>query len=245
MSEGLFSEGNEMATELVERPVTDLTLESVGHLITSSDIDPDRMKGLLDVYERMQANQAAEDFGNAIAAFQAKCPQIKKERSIDLGGGKGPQYASLDDIMRVITPLLAEAGLGVSYSASLTDNGSMRVLCNVRKGRHVETTEITLAVPSQMRVNDTQRMGAALSYAKRYALCAALNIIVTDEDSDANGLAQTITEEQIATLKELIESTDTDIKRFLKWLAVERLADIPAAQYLTAIYELNRKAAKK
>jgi hypothetical protein len=36
-----------------------------------------------------------------------------------------------------------------------------------------------------MRVNETQKFGAALSYAKRYALQGALNIVVTDEDTDA------------------------------------------------------------
>jgi len=238
----LFTDDRAIASPAV-RELTPLTV--IEAAVTQPDISPERLKGFMDLYERMEANRAADEFGESLAAFQARCPQIRKERSIDLGGGKGPQYASLDDIMRVITPLLAEHGLGVTFSASLTESGSLRVLCSVRKGRHVETTEITLAVPTQMRVNDTQRMGAALSYGKRYALCAALNIVVTDEDTDANGLAQTITEEQCATIREWIEGSGADEKKFLKWLAVERIGDIPAAQFQTALYELQRKAGQK
>lgn len=233
-----------MTTELIERPATLSTLQTVGAMLANPDIDPDRAKGFLDIYERLQATEAAEEFGHAMAVFQSKCPPIFKSRSIDLGGGKGPTYAGLDDIMEVIKPILAECELSLSFSASVTDAGQMKVICSVRRGRHVEHSEITLAVPSQMRVNDTQKMGAALSYAKRYALCAALNIIVTDEDNDAAKLTETITEQQLATINEWIESTNTELKKFLHWLDIKSLADMTAAQYENALVTLKRKAAK-
>ncbi len=204
--------------------------------------DPTEMFNLV---ERWQKAQDAEAYGRALAAFQAECPQIKKTRQIDLGGGKGPVYASYDDIDEIVRPILAKHGISKTFTAFITEAGQMRVICRVRFGRHVEENEVSLPVPSQMRVNDTQKMGAALKYGQRYALCAALDLVVTDEDRDAHGLMETITEEQIASLKELVESTNTDLKRFLKWLAVEKLADIPVSQFGAAIYELNRKAAKK
>jgi hypothetical protein len=92
-----------------------------------------------------------------------------------------------------------------------------------------------------MRVNDTQRWGAALSYAKRYSLCAALSIVLGDEDSDAEGLVETVGEEEIATLKELIEATSTDLKRFLKWAAIDQLKDMSRDFFPAAVSELRRK----
>lgn len=204
-------------------------------------IPPVEMYALVQQWEQ---DRAAEAFANALATFQSKCPQIVKRRSMDLGGGKGPLYASLDDIHRQIAPLLAECGLSVTFSASITDAGHVTAKCLIHHGRHVEHSEITLPVPTSMRVNDTQKMGAALSYAKRYALCAALNIVVTDEDNDAGRLSATIDDEQLATINEWIElmGEGFKLKPFLKWLAIDSLAEIPAESYLTVITELQRKA---
>ncbi len=231
-----------MATDLATMPTQALTPDSIIAQMALDGRDPTPM---MDVFERWEQRIASEAYGHALAGFQAECPQIKKNRQIDLGGGKGPQYASYDDIDEVVRPFMAKFGLSKTYSASITDGGQMRVVCKIRHGRHVEENEVTLPVPAQMRVNDTQKMGAALSYGKRYALCAALDIVVTSEDRDGEGLLETITEDQIATLKEWIETTGTDLKRFLAWLEIEKLADMPVKQFPQALSELKRKAAKK
>lgn len=230
-----------MSTELVEHHAEPTPMLLVQQLIASGR-DPGEM---LTIYERWESNLAADAYGVALTKFQAACPQIVKRRQIDLGGGKGPLYASLDDIMLTVKPLLAECGLAVTFSAAMTAAGQLTAKCFIHCGRHIEASEITLPVPSQMRVNDTQKVAAALSYAKRYAFCAALNIIVTDEDRDANGMVQTIDEKQIATIIEWVESTGTDLKRFLNWLALEKLSDMSAEQFPVALRELQRKAAKK
>ncbi len=94
-----------------------------------------------------------------------------------------------------------------------------------------------------MRVNDTQRFGAALSYAKRYAICGALNIVTTDEDTDATNLmGSTITDEQAIQLQEWIDSTGADKAKFLAFLKVERLADLPASKFANAMEAIQKKA---
>jgi hypothetical protein len=97
-----------------------------------------------------------------------------------------------------------------------------------------------------MSVNDTQKMGAALSYAKRYALCAALNIIVTDEDDDAAKMSVTIDDKQAATIQEWMDTIpDFKPKPFFRWLEIESLSELPAANYDMVINELKRKAQEK
>lgn len=219
--------------------VVEITPLSLLQACIANGQDPDKMLGII---ERMAANEAADRYGEAFATFQSLCPQIHKGRSIDLGGGKGPTYASLDDILRIVQPILAECGLGVSFSADITDDGKLRCKCFVRCGRHVEESEITLPAPTQMRVNDTQKMAAALSYAKRHCLCAALNIVVTDEDTDAVGVCETITEEQAATLREWIGNVSADEGKFLAWLGVKSLADVPRNKFDDAVKALKAKA---
>lgn len=200
---------------------------------------------MMAIFREWEDRIAAEAYGHALSVFQAKCPQIVKRRQIDLGGGKGPLFASLDDIMAVIKPILADSGLSVRFSAGMTDGGQLTATCFIRHGRHEESSEVTLPVPSQMRVNDTQKMGAALSYAKRYALCAALNIVVTDEDSDAHGMVGAVDENQLATLTEWVESlagTKFKLPSFLRWLGVASLAEIPRGDFDKAVSELQRAA---
>lgn len=199
--------------------------------------------GELREYAReWEASQAADAFGNALAQFQAECPQIKKDRQIDLGGGKGPKYASYDDIDEIVRPFMAKYGLSKTFSANITETGQMRVVCKIRHGRHVEENEVTLPVPTQMRVNDTQKMGAALQYGKRYALCAALDLVVTNEDRDGEGLVEHISEEHIATLREWIANTEANEAAFLKFMGVKSLAEIAVGDFGKALDALKRKA---
>lgn len=249
MSQTLFDNERPMATDLVStgpiEPVSPPVAVTPMLLIERAlerGHDPSK---LYELAQKWQQDIAAEQFATALATFQARCPQIKKERSIDLGGGKGPLYASLDDIMHQIAGLLAECGLAITFSAGITDSGHLTAKCLVHHGRHVEHSEITLPVPSNMRVNDTQKMGAALSYAKRYALCAALNIVVTDEDRDGEGLLETIGEEQAATIREWIESTGANESGLLNWLGVASIGAIPAKDFAKALDALKRKGVKK
>lgn len=235
-----------VSTALVEHTAQPLIAEPTPMLLIQramdSGIDPGK---LYELAQQWEADRAAERFADALAAFQAKCPQIQKTRQIDLGGGKGPVYASLDDIMHIIKPILGECGLSVTFSAGITDGGQLTAKCMIHHGRHVEASEITLPVPSQMRVNDTQKMGAALSYAKRYALCAALNIIVSDEDRDGAGLMETVDEKQVAALEEWIETSGADRARFLKLYEITMLSEMPARRFDEALTQLKRKAAQK
>jgi hypothetical protein len=245
----LFDQEKQMSTDIVEHQVAARDLTPINILqsaISQPDIDPERMKGFMDLYERLRADEAAEEFANALAAFQAKCPRITKRRLLDLGGGKGPMFASLDDIDVIVRPLLVEFGLSVNYSAKMTDDGKMTVVCRLHKGRHVDETEVTLPVPTQMRVNDTQKMGAALSYGKRYALCDALNLIVTDEDTDAGGLIHRISEKEVGIIEDWLSQLEPKEKGpFLKYMGVESVAAIPLADFNKAVDALQRKVKAK
>jgi hypothetical protein len=211
-------------------------------MAVQANADPDRLEKLINMEERWELRQAAEAYGVALAEFQAECPPIHKGRTVDLGRGSGPRYAGLDDIMAVAQPLLSKHGLSVSYSADISD-GKLHAVCKVRKGLHTETNEITLPVPDQMRVNDTQKMGAAFSYAKRYALCAALNITVTDQDVDGAGLEfEPITDNQAFALDELLSQLDGEAQSgFKKWMGVKEIGDIPASKYKQALAALKKK----
>jgi hypothetical protein len=233
----LFTPEQPMTTAIVEHK--DTTPLTILEQIAGGNPTPEVLRTIAEIIERQDRNRAAEAFGQAMTRFQTQCPIIHKARKANLGQGFGYTFASYDDIHRQISPLLAECQLAISFSTEQID-GQLKATCRVRHGIHFEDHTLTVPVPA-MKVNDTQRFGAALSYAKRYALCAALNIVVTDEDPDAEGLVETIGEDEIASLKELIESTGTDLKRFLDWAAIDELKNMSRDFFPAAIQQLRRK----
>lgn len=199
-------------------------------------VDHDQLGKLLDLQERHERHRAAETFGDAVADFQRRCPPVHKGRKV---ASMGYVFASYDDVMAVAGPHLAACGIAVSFSTETTDRG-VKVTVRVRVGIHAEDSTLEIPIPD-MKVNSTQRYGAALSYAKRYALCAALNIVVTDEDDDAQLCNEVVTAEQVAALQAIIDAKQVDPVKFLAWIGAESLADIPASAYEKALAALRRK----
>lgn len=203
-----------------------------------SGMTPEVMTGYFDLQERWENNQAAKEHAAAMVLFQSKCPQIHKGRQVP---GMGA-FASYDDIKKVIQPLLTEFGISLGYSFDLTD-GLMVATCTVTVGSHSTNHTMPVPLPKSMgQINDSQKSGVAMSYGKRYSMTAALDIVVTDEDTDAGGLGETITEDQAIVLAEMIEPLGSaQLARLLEWVGVERLADFPASKHGEAVDGIKRR----
>jgi hypothetical protein len=114
------------------------------------------------------------------------------------------------------------------------------ITCHVQHGTHVQSTSFVVPLP-QLSTNNTQQFGAALSYGKRYALCAALNIVVSNEDDDGAALIERITEEQAVELRLLLRDTGKDEGRFLQWAKAESIEELSKAKFAEALDMLRRK----
>ncbi len=84
-------------------------------------------------------------------------------------------------------------------------------------------------------------MAAAYKYAAMQAFC-----IPTTGDNDADAttheiVAGTVDAEQVKTLQAAVMEVDADLAKFLKYLKITRLEDLPAARYRDAIAALEAK----
>lgn len=214
-------------------------------------LDVDKLGKLMDLAERWEANQAAAAYGHALAKFQSLCPPIKKNRTATIPNKNDPnkawsyKFADYEDVMKQIGPLLCECGLSVTFSEGEQLANKLAVVCSVRHGSHVQPTHFAVPIP-QMLVNDTQRFGAAMSYVKRYALAAALNLVFTGEDNDAAGLLGTITEAEVKVIEDLLEAKNAPRERFMKHLGevegrpVASIAEIGRKTFITVVDTLKR-----
>ncbi len=121
----------------------------------------------------------------ALLEAQKNMPDISKDATNPHFKTK---FASLDNILREIRPVLNDAGLTVTQWPSF-DGIS---------GRHTLTTRITDAasgesMEDQMFLSpgkdDMQSLGGAITYARRYALSAIFGL-ATDTDDDGNSTGQ-------------------------------------------------------
>lgn len=210
----------------------------------SNKADPAVLERLVALKERLDKSKAEEEFGRAIAAFQAKCPKVEKTRMAQIegrsGGKWGYKYASYEDVDAVVRPIMSEFGISASFTTS-PDGSGIKTSCRIRVGTHYEDHNMTVPIPQGV-MNDVQKFGAAVSYAKRYVLCAALNIVVGDEDDDAASAVETIHPDQIEVINDLIEkaaprwnaTASQTLKRFLAWAGVESLDRLPVNKFAEA-----------
>lgn len=119
----------------------------------------------------------------ALSSFQQSCPAIVRSSNNPFFKSK---YAALDDIQRHIKPYLQSTGLVVTQ-ANVVIDGAPYVESRVW---HVESGEfITSQFPVIVGKVSAQDYGSAVSYAKRYSLTGLLNLIVADEDDDAQAVS--------------------------------------------------------
>jgi len=210
--------------------------------------DPERMAAVIErlteLEHRHQERRAHESYRAAIERFQSRCPMIPKRRSVRLSGSGGYAYASLEDLMAVIRPHLSECGLSVTFESSW-EADMLVTTCIVSHGSHSERHRVPLPTPKNVSVNDTQRMGMAISYGRRYALISALGLVVCDEDNDAQTVYEPITEQQAVTIEELIEASGANRQKVLAYFGVESVASLPASSYQKAVSQLRAFARRE
>jgi len=148
------------------------------------------------------------------------------------------QHFTLDEIVRVITPILHGVGLFVMHN--ITEDGLFMQTHVISE----DGEKITSSFPMNQSANP-QAQGSAITYYKRYNLCALLNIAEADDDGQAAAdesymvkpqqeatettvkPQQKATDEQRAIIQEYVEAGKVSQKQ-LAWL--EKRGDYLTAQ---------------
>ena len=222
----------------------------------ASGMPPEALGKLVELAERMDANNARKAFTEAMARFGSICPPVQRKTEnsqfqVTRDGRKvNRMYASLDDIAATIRKPLAECGLSYRWSNAVVDGGKLTLSCVVsHELGHSESSSVTLPTESRAGCSEAQKVGAVTTYAQRYSLVNALGLTSCDEDTDANAeqSPECITEGQAIEIADLLDHSGADRGKFLEWCQVATVAEIPAAKYdavLTALRRRIREAKK-
>src|SRR5208282_1216727 len=143
-------------------------------------------------------------------------------------------YLPYDEIMREVQPKAEANGLSISFSTDFQD-GRIIQTCTLQHvaGHHRDYKAFVRAGAGPYGATETQADGAAMTYAKRYSLCNALNIVI-DRDTDgadARNEGAPISFEQAETLREMVRETGSDEGKFLAFAGAKTYAEIGSARY--------------
>jgi hypothetical protein len=128
----------------------------------------------------------ANDINAALADLQTQLPRITKDLTAKVNPKDKPgykyNYADLALISRELLPLMGKLGLSFTSRPTMVDGNFVLVY----ELRHVSGESINGVYPLPQPGRATpQEVGGAITYARRYCLCAVTGVAPDDDDNDA------------------------------------------------------------
>lgn len=236
------SEPTQLATYNGGNPIGAMLNAVVEKGVTAENVAA--MKELVGLYERMEDRGAKQAFTAAMTAMQAELPKVTAKSIIpNSDGGIRSTFANYETIMAAIGPCLTKHGFSVGFTIKYDDKRLIAVCRMKHSAGHEETNEFGVRIGSgPPKASEAQADGAARSYARRGALCDALNIVV-DHDDDARAFGAQITPEQAKYLRDRAVACGADEKRLLGFACADTYEEIRATKFAAVDDFLRKKAA--
>lgn len=182
-------------------------LQLIERVALDKDADVSKLEKMIELQERVMANQAKQQFDSAMLNFQIKKPVIEKSATANR-----TKYAKLPNIQAAIDPVLREFGLFVRWATEATQTGKNKVTCIVTHiGGHSESSSMEVSPDKSGSKNEIQADGSAITYAQRYTLCSLLGLVLS-EDTDGNSIKPTVTSQQVKILEKKLAFLGDDAK---------------------------------
>lgn len=221
----------------------------IERLARDPQFDPAKLKAIMEVRATERAVFREEQFNNAMRDAQSRMERIAADSNNPQTHSKYASFAALD---RVLRPIYTGAGLSVSYNTadSPLDN-HVRVVAMVSSGPHTRTYHydcpiVTTGIKGVEMMTLTHARASAVTYGKRYLLAMIFGIAV-DKDDDGNAAGtETITDDQIKTLRDLVQEIGGDkhkalLKGWLSYQKIASIADLPASKFADGVAALEAK----
>tara|TARA_B100000700_G_scaffold59109_1_gene64262 strand:- start:60406 stop:61143 length:738 start_codon:yes stop_codon:yes gene_type:complete len=190
-------------------PVTQATPDStaiiqvIERAALNPEVDIDKMERLLQMQERVLDRQALMAYSAAMAAMQTELPSIAERGKTNNG-----HYATLEDIVDTVRPIMKKHGFAVSFRIQTQERGILVTGVLMHQDGHREETSMLLPADSSGNKNAVQAFGSSTSYGKRYVLCALLNITTRGQDDNGHTAApvKLVTPFQAGQIRQLISA---------------------------------------
>lgn len=187
-------EANEDVLGITERDVQAIVPVAISPLTIldkalERGLDPVALKQLMDLQERWQANEAKRAFVQAMNAFKADPPTIRKNKHVEFGK-TSYDHATLDHVCDEVTAGLSKYGISHRWEVEQA-NGRILVSCFLtHELGHSEKTTLEGPADDSGSKNAIQAIASAVTYLQRYTLLAATGLAAKGMDDDGRSAAQ-------------------------------------------------------
>lgn len=147
--------------------------------------DMERIKQLMDLQDRWEANEARKAYNAAFNAFKNEEIVLLKDMTVKDGPLKGKKYASLHTVVNAVTRALASHGLSHSWKLTKDERDWLEVTCTIKhSGGHSESVAMGGPPDAGGSKNAIHARASTVSYLERYTLKAICGMAEQDEDND-------------------------------------------------------------
>ena len=166
-------------------PSNALTPMEMIRVAVTQGADIDKLKQLMDLQERFEANEARKAFVAAMNKFKANAPTIAKNKTVAFGN-TNYKHATLDHVCDVVTKALSNVGITHAWQVK-QEKDLVTVICTLtHELGHSESTELSGVHDTSGSKNAIQAVGSTVTYLQRYTLLAATGLAAKNEDTDGN-----------------------------------------------------------
>lgn len=224
-----------------------LVLETISRVASDPNVDIEKFKELMAMRREMELQYAEREFNAAMTAAQAEMRLISTDATNPQTKSKYASYGKLDKHLR---PIYTKHGFALSFDEGDSPADMVQVVCFVSHSSGF-TRRYHRNMPADGKgakggdvMTKTHAAGAAMSYGMRYLLKGIFNIAIGEDDTDGNDPTERISEKQVADLEALIEEVAADRAKFLRYIKVDSLEQIPAKNYQAVVQLLEAKRRK-
>jgi len=220
----------------------DPMLQLIDKLASNPEVDIAKMQAIVEMRNQEIARQSAKAFAADYVLMKAELPLVIKDKN---NAQTKSKYAALENINMQIDPVLQKYGFATStpIKAQTETHVTVQAILRHREG-HFETTEITLPIDDKGMagsVNKTRVHGisSSITYAKRVAVCALLNISTGDDNDGNKPQDDAATFDQKAAIGKLYTQLTSEQK--IKFdTQIGGVADIKKCDVDTIVARLNK-----
>ena len=160
----------------------------------------------------MNMSPTLSALATALSQLCGELSSIAKTKTVQVKSDKGSysyRYAELADVLEAVKPSLLKLGLAV-HQAPETLEGKTLVTTTVLHSSG-EFISSSLALP--VAGNTAQAHGSAITFARRYALLAALNLATEDDDGVLSAIAPARDVPAIPPAPRALETAEDELDR--------------------------------
>lgn len=209
------------------------------------ELDETKLKTLFEIHTTHEDRKSHQAF---IESFHALRDDDDFKPIEKLGQSDVHSYARLDDIYKMLYPLMSKHGFSHSVSSSASQfEGYIRIELIVRhKSGHEERTVMDCPHDQLGRAGRSPVQGvmSAYTYVERNMLIKYFGIQTTD-DNDGNPVIEPISPQQAEELKNMIDITGSNESQLCAVYGIQNISQLPSNLFQAAIGMLEQRAQRQ